>query len=115
MAVLKIRFLISLRDKMALFTTMILPAILILIGAIILKTANIQYNPTLKHTQLKSSIVYLGYPYDAHFIVQQNVTGKSDIMLPAMPASPTARKKGRSGQLCDDDLGRAKRHPYLLK
>jgi len=99
---------------MALFTTMILPAILILIGAIILKTANIQYNPTLKHTQLKSSIVYLGYPYDAHFIVQQNVTGKSDIMLPAMPASPIASKKSRSGQLCDD-LGRAKGHPYLLK
>ena len=57
-ALARIRMMISLRDKMATFSRIILPAILILISAAILKSACIQYNPPLSTILLEPEAVY---------------------------------------------------------
>lgn len=58
---IKIRTLVSVRDKMATFSRIILPIILVLISVVIIKIADIEYNPPQTSLVLRADSVYQGY------------------------------------------------------
>lgn len=60
-AMVKIRYLISLRDKMAVFSRIILPVVLILIADVILRSSSIQYNPRESQINFSPDSIYHSY------------------------------------------------------